>query len=224
MEWSEALKLTGKTTPYIGEILDSAFNNAQAVIVLLSPDDEVRLSPELWKANEDENEKEIRLQARPNVLFEAGMALSRHPDRTLLVEVGQVKAFSDIAGRHVIKLSNSSDKRNEIAERLRSAGCDVSTSGSSWLTTGDFNIIRQKKDEEELYEKYGVYWNKGLNKRCLKCKSPLKYASKIVSPPVFYCSNCNTKHALQDINEMPITEKEAIENLKKANPDFFKDG
>jgi predicted nucleotide-binding protein/sugar lactone lactonase YvrE len=146
IEWSEALKLTGKATPYIGEALESAFKNVQAVIVLLSPDDEVRLSPELWKEKEDENEKEIRLQARPNVLFEAGMAFGTHHDRTLLVEVGQVKAFSDVAGRHVVRLSNLPDKRNELAERLRIAGCDVSKSGNDWLQVGDFSIQRVKTD------------------------------------------------------------------------------
>ena len=41
IEWSEALKLTAKATPYVGEAIESAFKNAQAVIVLLSPDDEV---------------------------------------------------------------------------------------------------------------------------------------------------------------------------------------
>ncbi len=143
IEWSEALKFTGKATPYIGEALESAFKNAQAVVVLLSPDDEVRLSPELWKTNEDENEKSIRLQARPNVLFEAGMAFGTHPDRTILIEVGKVKSFSDVAGRHVVRLSNSAQKRNEIAERLRTAGCDVSTSGSDWLNTGNFDLIRE---------------------------------------------------------------------------------
>jgi predicted nucleotide-binding protein len=145
IEWSEALKLTGKATPYIGEALESAFKNARAVIVLLSPDDEVRLSPGLWKTNEDENEKDIRLQARPNVLFEAGMAFGTHPDRTIFVEVGQVKSFSDIAGRHVVRLSNSAQKRNEIAERLRTAGCDVSTSGNDWLNTGDFEVVREQE-------------------------------------------------------------------------------
>lgn len=147
IEWSEALKLTGKATPYIGEALESAFKNAQAVIVLLTPDDEVRLAPELWTVKEDENEKTIKLQARPNVLFEAGMAFGTHPDRTLLIEVGQVKAFSDVAGRHVIRLSNSSETRNEIAERLRTAGCGVSTSGSQWLSTGDFTVARKNKAE-----------------------------------------------------------------------------
>lgn len=145
IEWSEALKLTGKATPYIGEALDSAFNNAQAVIVLLSPDDEVRLSPDLWKGQEEENEKEFKLQARPNVLFEAGRAFGTHPDRTLLIEVGQVKAFSDVAGRHVIRLSNSAEKRNEVAERLRTSGCNVKTSGSDWLKTGNFDINRGNK-------------------------------------------------------------------------------
>jgi predicted nucleotide-binding protein len=144
IEWSEALRLTGKATPYTGEAIESAFKNAQAVIVLLSPDDEVRLSPELWKDKEDEDEKETRLQARPNVLFEAGMAFGTHPNRTLLIEVGQVKAFSDVAGRHVVRLSNSSEGRTDIAEMLRTAGCDVSTSGSDWLKIGDFSVDRKK--------------------------------------------------------------------------------
>ena len=151
IEWTEALKLTGKATPYVGEALESASKSAQAVIVLLSPDDEVRLSPELWKTKEDENEQKFRLQARPNVLFEAGMAFGKHPDRTLLIEVGQVKPFSDVAGRHVVRLSNSPDKRNEIAERLRTAGCDVSTSGNTWLTTGNFLVVRKEKGDSIEY-------------------------------------------------------------------------
>lgn len=120
IEWSEALKLTGKTSPYIGEVLDSAFENAQAVIVLLSPDDEVRLLPELWQAEEEVAEKEYQHQARPNVLFEAGMAFGRKPDRTLLIEVGKVKAFSDVAGRHVVRLSNDPDRRIDVAEYMGS--------------------------------------------------------------------------------------------------------
>lgn len=152
IEWSEALKLTGKATPYIGEALDSAFKNAQAVIVLLTPDDEVRLSPELWKKDETENEKTTILQARPNVLFEAGMAFGTHAGRTLLVEVGQIKPFSDIAGRHVVRLSNSPESRNDIAQRLRTAGCDVSTIGNDWLKAGDFVVTRVTKSSAFAYE------------------------------------------------------------------------
>lgn len=152
IEWSEALKLTGKATPYIGEAIESAFNNAQAVIVLLSPDDEVRLSPHLWMDNEEESEKQVRLQARPNVLFEAGMAFGIHPERTILVKIGQVKEFSDVAGRHVVKLSNLPHERNDIAQRLRTAGCDVSTSGSDWLSTGNFEVVREiENDSNHMY-------------------------------------------------------------------------
>lgn len=228
IEWSEALKLTGKATPYIGEALESAFKNAQAVIVLLSPDDEVRLSPELWRDIEDEDEKEIKLQARPNVLFEAGMAFATHSDRTILVEVGEVKPFSDIGGRHVVRLSNLAERRNEIAERLRTAGCDVSTSGNNWIYTGDFNVIRGRKpdsssysvkdiDKEDLFEAYGINWNKEYKKRCLRCKSPLKYSSEKFGPSVLFCSNCNEKHILKDTNGNLLTEQQAIEKLKDAN-------
>lgn len=160
LEWSEALRLTGKAAPYIGEVLDKAFGTAQAIVVLLTPDDEVRLVPELWSSNEEEAEKELRLQARPNVLFEAGMAFGRNPDRTLLVEVGRVKAFSDVAGRHVVRLTNSPESRQDVAERLRTAGCAVSTSGRDWLQQGDFSVGRTEKQSgsESHQEELTVKW------------------------------------------------------------------
>ena len=160
LEWSEALKLTKKASPYIGEVLDQAFDNAQAIAVLLTPDDEVRLISELWSPDEDESEKEFRLQPRPNVLFEAGMAFGRNPNRTLLIEVGRVKAFSDVAGRHVIRLTDSPENRQDVAERLQTAGCSVSTSGRDWMKQGKFSINRDKVppvseiDQQELSVKW----------------------------------------------------------------------
>lgn len=160
LEWSEALKLTNKASPYIGEVLDKVFDNAQAIVVLLTPDDEVRLISELWSSNEDESEKEFRLQPRPNVLFEAGMAFGRNPNRTLLIEVGRVKAFSDIAGRHVIRLTDSPENRQDVAERLQTAGCAVSTSGRDWMKQGKFSISRGKMPSvSELYQQeLSVKW------------------------------------------------------------------
>lgn len=142
LEWSDVVKLTRKGSPYIGEILDAAFSHAQAVVVLLTPDDEVRLLPELCGTHESPEEREYRAQARPNVLFEAGMAFGRDSERTILVEVGAVKGFSDIAGRHVIRLNDDYERRLEIAERLRTAGCLVSTGGKDWLSTGHFTVTR----------------------------------------------------------------------------------
>ncbi len=43
IEWGKAVALTGKASPYIGEVLDAAFKHAQAVVALLTPDDEARL-------------------------------------------------------------------------------------------------------------------------------------------------------------------------------------
>jgi len=160
LEWSEALKLTKKASPYIGEVLDKAFDNAQAIVVLLTPDDEVRLISELWSSDEDESEKEFRLQPRPNVLFEAGMAFGRNPNRTLLIEVGRVKAFSDIAGRHVIRLTDSPENRQDVAERLQTAGCAVSTSGRDWMKQGKFSISRGKVPpvSESYQHELSVKW------------------------------------------------------------------
>ena len=69
--------------------------------------------------------------------------------------------------------------------------------------------------QEELREEFGVYWNNQYKLRCLKCKWPLKCASKIHDPSIFFCSNCDTKHALRDQNGNHLTEAQAIEQLKK---------
>jgi|HubBroStandDraft_1064217.scaffolds.fasta_scaffold00519_14 predicted nucleotide-binding protein len=144
MEWARAVELTGKGSPYVGEVLDAAFSNAQAVVVLFSPDDVAMLRPELQGPTEPEHETNLTPQARPNVLFEAGMAMARHPDRTILVEIGNLRPFSDIGGRHMLRMDNSPKKRNELATRLKTAGCPVSLAGTDWQTTGDLRAPEVK--------------------------------------------------------------------------------
>ena len=85
IEWSQAIQMTGETAPFIGDILDEAFQQAQAVVVLLNGDDEARLRPEYHSDKMPEYEKNLTPQARPNVLFEAGLALGRFPKRNLLL-------------------------------------------------------------------------------------------------------------------------------------------
>lgn len=140
IEWSEAIKLTGTGTPYIGEILDNAFSESQAIIVLLTPDDEVKLKVEFINNDDPPYEKELTGQARPNVLFEAGMAFGKNPHKTILVAIGNIKSFSDIGGRHIIRLDNSSSQRQEVADRLKSAGCKVSLDGKDWHKVGNFIV------------------------------------------------------------------------------------
>jgi predicted nucleotide-binding protein len=136
LEWSATA--TGKASPYIGEVLDVLFRDAQAVIVLLTPDDEARLLPGFQTLGDPLYETELTPQPRPNVLFEAGLAFGSHPDRTVLVELGKTRQFSDILGRHTVRMSNVVDRRVELAERLRGCGCPVDTTGAHWLRAGDF--------------------------------------------------------------------------------------
>ncbi|MFD5757832.1 TIR domain-containing protein [Streptomyces sp. NPDC127044] len=139
VEWIEAVNNTGKASPYVGEILDTAFRQAAAILVLMTPDDLAWLREEYQESHEPAHETQPTGQARPNVLFEAGMAIGRNEDRTLLVELGVVRPFSDIGGRHVVRMNNSTQRRQELAQRLLSAGCAVNMSGTDWHSVGDFD-------------------------------------------------------------------------------------
>ena len=160
LEWSEAVKTTGKTNPYIGEILNSAFSKAHAIVVLFTPDDEARLREQFRGVNEPLHETELIGQARPNVLFEAGMAMGWSEDRTVLVELGTLRSFSDVAGRHVIRLDSSTQRRQDLAQRLEAAGCPVNTGGTDWHTTGDFlaaiNSMGQVSSETDTTEEQPI--------------------------------------------------------------------
>ncbi|WP_218221589.1 TIR domain-containing protein [Nesterenkonia sp. Act20] len=135
IEWSEAISMTGSGSPYIGDVLDAAFRRAQAVVVLQTPDDIAHLHESLTYPGDPETQPQM--QPRPNVLYEAGMAMGRNPERTVMVELGQVKVFSDIHGRHAVRLDNSVAKRQDLAMRLRNAGCAVNLDGTSWHSAGD---------------------------------------------------------------------------------------
>lgn len=39
IEWTRAVELTGEGSPYIGQVLDAAFDHAIAVVVLMTPDE-----------------------------------------------------------------------------------------------------------------------------------------------------------------------------------------
>lgn len=134
-EWSQAVADTGQGSPYIGDVLTTAFDEAQAILVLFTPDDVAYLHDSL--ADDNDPETAAQLQPRPNVLFEAGMAMGRNDRRTILVEMGRVKTFSDIQGRHVVRLDNSTAKRQDLANRLKSAGCAVNMTGTDWHSAGD---------------------------------------------------------------------------------------
>ena len=144
LEWTKAMQLTGKASPYIGEILEAAFKYARAAVVLLTPDDEARLRKDLINSTDPPEERALTGQARPNVLFEAGMAFASHPNQTVLVQIGSVRPFSDIAGRHIARMDNSIGKRQELALKLKTARCSVELEGTDWHTLGDLTPLAQE--------------------------------------------------------------------------------
>ena len=141
LEWNVAVQATGKPAPYIGEVLNVAFSLAHAIVVLFTPDDEVRLKAPFQIDSDPLYEIELTGQARPNVLFEAGMAMGRAEDRTVLVEPGELRPFSDLAGRHMIRIDNTTQRRQELAQRLQAAGCPVKLDGTDWHGAGDFQAV-----------------------------------------------------------------------------------
>jgi hypothetical protein len=121
LDWEELISRTGDPAPYAGRVLEQAFADNQAAIVLFTPDDTRPAG-----------------DGRPNVLFRAGMAMALQPDRTIVVELGDVQSIGDLAGRQVVRLTADpgSQRRgqSQIIQLLRVAGCELSTDGVEWFS------------------------------------------------------------------------------------------
>jgi predicted nucleotide-binding protein len=140
LEWEAAVRLTGKGSPYVGEVLDVGLAAAQAVVVIMSPDEDVRLREPL---HSEPGDAEWAMQPRPNVYLELGMALAKNKDKTIILQVGEVRSISDIDGRLIVRMNGTPTERNKFAQRLRTAGLDPDTTGGDWLKIGTF----KKTDE-----------------------------------------------------------------------------
>jgi hypothetical protein len=112
---------------------------AQAVVVLMTPDDEARLQDALAGADEADI---VAGQARPNVVLELGMAIALYPERTILVTMGRLRSISDISGLYEIRLDGTVQKRQYLYDRLRDCDCDVQLQGR-WTTAGDLDAVIQ---------------------------------------------------------------------------------
>jgi hypothetical protein len=103
--------------------------------------------------------RELTLQPRQNVLFEAGLAFGRFGDsRTILVRVGDVRPFSDLLGRYEVRLTNEAQTRIDLVHRLEDAGCDVDQTGRDWVKIGDFSAVAETpRNYPKLYV---IDWSK----------------------------------------------------------------
>jgi len=139
-EWEELLSQASTATPYTGHLIEKLFKDVQAVVVIFSPDDETRLHPKLQREGEPSYETRFMCQARPNVLFEAGMAFGLYPHRTILVEAGELRPVSDLVGRHTVRLGTDPAIKSFV-NRLQAAGCAVNTDGTDWLLLSRFSNL-----------------------------------------------------------------------------------
>ena len=138
LEWEELVKATGKLAPFLSETVRKGLEIATAVVVLLTPEDVVRLHPELRDPGEGGGQEREMMQARPNVLLELGMALAAKPEATLILVVGEHRPATDLGGMSYVRLTDGPECRSRIADRLRVAGCPVNPVGTDWLIADDF--------------------------------------------------------------------------------------
>ncbi len=145
--WSEAgVFAGGKGGPYFGEILSSTFSQAQAVIILLTPDDLVISKKPSHCEKGEGDEKTPFGQPGADVLFQAGLFFGQNPQRTVIIEIEQLTPFSKIYEGQALRLDNSFIQRQKIANRLRTAGCNVNTDGSDWLSVGNFQVLPAEEE------------------------------------------------------------------------------
>jgi predicted nucleotide-binding protein len=137
-----------KGTPTVADIISRGMEEAQGVLALFTGDEWAVLRPE-HRQDHDRGAQLSRWQARPNVLFEAGMAFGRDRERVVFVLLGQVELFTDVEGIHVLRPNNDASGARDILRRtLSSMGCAINDS-SQWMTEGDFEGCLLYRGAEE---------------------------------------------------------------------------
>ena len=135
MEWSEALSLTGSMDADDAEVIRRSLELCQAAVIILTNDrDTVSLQG-------DESGLAVIPRTELNALFAAGLAAGINRHRTVVVGLGNTEPFRDLPGLHMTRLDNSIDKRKELMDRLKIAGCEVKTRGKAWHISGDFEFV-----------------------------------------------------------------------------------
>jgi predicted nucleotide-binding protein len=141
VEWEEAIAATGMSTPHNLEAVRAAMEMSQAVVVLLTAEDQAGLLPALTGANAED--MSLRGQPRQNVILEAGIAIGIDQSRTILVQLGTLRSASDFDGLNTVRLTNAAPKRQALRSRLSGTGCAPGGGTTSdWLrpeTGGDFD-------------------------------------------------------------------------------------
>lgn len=136
--WDDAARGAEGGTPHTLDIVRAGIDMADAVVVLMTPDDLGQVKPEFFDPRDSPTEATLSGQARQNVVFEAGWAMALNQRGVVLVRVGDVRPLSDIDGLNYVWLTGDLSSRKTLISRLRSCGLDVDSDGDSWRTAGSF--------------------------------------------------------------------------------------
>lgn len=127
LEWNVLVGQVNVGSCYTLDVVNKGFEEAQAYLILFTGDDEGRCRTEFHLNDDGGDERELTPQPRMNVIFEAGMALALHRDRTVIVKMGKVRNFSDIGGINFIKRGDvrSEEYMNQLKTALEKCGCMI---------------------------------------------------------------------------------------------------
>ena len=134
--------------PFIADIVVKGIEMADAVIALFTPDEQAVLyDPRTGRCLGDRHD-DSRWQARPNVIFEAGVAFGTKKSEVVLAVLGaDVRLFSDIGGVHFVRLDAPGGKQN-LYDRLSTILGELRPTTADWATSsesGDFRICLRER-------------------------------------------------------------------------------
>ncbi|MFG2819052.1 TIR domain-containing protein [Kitasatospora sp. NPDC048365] len=143
IKWSDARALAVKDVglaPTIMQIIRAGMEACQTIIVLMTPDERISLKSEFREKPAEDADEE---QSRPNVIFEAGIAFGKYPDRSLIVSTSPSRVLSDLAGVHVVNLSSRAGLV-EVKESLAARAIPI-TARTGWERAGKFGSSAEER-------------------------------------------------------------------------------
>lgn len=136
--WDDAVRGCSGGTPSTIDILRAGMRLANAVVVLMTPDDLGQVKDEFSAPDDDPREARLTGQARQYVVFEAAWAMGSDPDHVVLVRVGEVRKLSDIDGLNYVNLTGDIFSRKSLIGRLKNCDLAVDELREAWRTAGSF--------------------------------------------------------------------------------------
>lgn len=150
----------------ISEIISEGINTASIVLALLTPDESVALFD---PTSNQLAQSEAGWQARPNVIFELGIAFSKSPDRTIIASIGNHRPFTDISGLSYLRLDDSDAKQQLAVKMSTLLGGNLKKDPKS--VTGDFRHL--SRERWSYFDELVELENRMKNKACGKAKIQL---------------------------------------------------